>query len=655
MPNLQKKPTLSRHLWVIYLLSIVLLGVIWYYQWMLGIIMTLFMLVSFYYSIRTEKTIIDETERYITTLSHRLKKVGEEALLEMPIGIVLFSENYQIEWTNTYMNDLSEGESLLGKPLDSISDDLIPIVNEDKEDAWIEIDGYNFQVTHKKDERLLYLFDRTEQRKIQTLYQSDRTVLLIIYLDNYEEITQNMDDTLKSQLNSEVTSVLNNWSHECGLYLKRTSQDRFLAIGNNKILNQLEEKKFAILDYVRELHGGKSNPVTLSIGVGHGEVDLPVLGELAQSSLDLALGRGGDQVTIKDDEGRVRFYGGKTNPMEKRTRVRARVISHALKELIKSSDEVIIMGHKSPDMDALGAAIGILKIAQANEVDGFIVFDPDDIDTGVFRLVDAIKDDNDLWQHFIDPEEAHDKVSKRSLVVVVDTNKPSMVADERLLSKADYKVVIDHHRRGEDFIENPTLVYMEPYASSTAELVTELIEYQPKVEKLSTLEATALLAGITVDTKNFTLRTGSRTFDAASFLRSRGADTIKVQEFLKEDLDLYIRKSKLIEGVEIYRDNIAIAAADPGDVFGSVLIAQTADTLLMMDHIEASFVISEREDGGIRISARSLGALNVQVIMEKMHGGGHLTNAATQINEVTIDEAKEWLKEILDNHFEGSE
>src|SRR5690625_703319 len=641
MPNLQKKPTLSRHLWIIYLLSIVLLGVIWYFQWKLGLIMTLFMVVSFYYSIRTEKTIIHETEKYITTLSHRLKKVGEEALLEMPIGIILFSEDYQIEWTNTYMNQFSEEDSLIGKSLDYISEELIPIVNEDKKDAWVELDDYNFQVTHKKEERLLYLFDRTEQKKIESLYHNDRTVLMFIYLDNYEEITQNMDDARKSQLNSEITSVLNHWSHQFGLYLKRTSQDRFLASGNNKIHNQVEEKKFSILDYVRELHRGKSNPVTLSIGVGYGEVDLPVLGELAQSSLDLALGRGGDQVTIKDDEGRVRFYGGKTNPMEKRTRVRARVISHALKELIKSSDEVIIMGHKSPDMDALGAAIGILKIAQANEVDGFIVFDPDDIDTGVFRLVDAIKDDNDLWQHFIDPEEAHDKVSKRSLVVVVDTNKPSMVADERLLSKADYKVVIDHHRRGEDFIENPTLVYMEPYASSTAELVTELIEYQPKVEKLSTLEATALLAGITVDTKNFTLRTGSRTFDAASFLRSRGADTVKVKEFLKEDIDLYIRKSKLIEGVELYRDHIAIAAAELGDVFGTVLIAQTADTLLMMDRIEASFVISEREDGGIRISARSLGALNVQVIMEQIHGGGHLTNAATQINEMSIAEGKE--------------
>lgn len=655
MANLHKKPTLSKHLWIIYLLSIILLGVIWYYQWVLGLIMTFFMAVSFYYSIRTEKTIIHETEKYITTLSHRLKKVGEEALLEMPIGIILFSENYRVEWANTYMNQFSEEESLIGKSLDFISEKLIPLVNEDKKETWIELDDFTFQVTHKQDERLLYLFDRTEQVKIERSYQADRTVLMFIYLDNYEEITQNMDDTLKSQLNSEVTSILNNWSHQWGLYLKRTSQDRFLAIGNNKVLQQLEEDKFSILSYVRELHGEKSNPVTLSIGIGYGEVDLPVLGELAQSSLDLALGRGGDQVTIKDEDGKVRFYGGKTNPMEKRTRVRARVISHALKELIKTSDEVIIMGHKAPDMDALGSAIGILKMAHVNGKEAHIVFDPDDVDTGVYRLVEAIKQDEHLWQYFISPDEANERVTKRSLVVIVDTNKPTMVADERLLYKSEYKVVIDHHRRGEDFIDNPTLVYMEPYASSTAELVTELIEYQPKIDKLSSLEATALLAGITVDTKNFTLRTGSRTFDAASYLRSRGADTIKVQQFLKEDLALYVRKSKLIENAKIYRDHIAIAKANPGDVFGAVLIAQTADTLLTLSDVSSSFVISEREDGGIRISARSLGELNVQLIMEKMHGGGHLTNAATQIDDMTIDEAEEWLKEVIDNHFEGSE
>src|SRR5699024_10752830 len=244
------------------------------------------------------------------------------------------------------------------------------------------------------------------------------------------------------------------------------------------------------------------------------------------------------------------------------------------------------------------------------------VFDPDDIDTGVFRLVDAIKKEEELWQHFVDPETANELITNRSLLVVVDTHRPSMVADERLLNKTEYKAVIDHHRRGEDFIENPTLVYMEPYASSTSELVTELLEYQPKKGKLKMLEATALLAGITVDTKSFTLRTGSRTFDAASYLRARGADTILVQKFLREDLDLYLRRSKLVERAEIYRNAIAITKADPGDIYGPVLIAQTADTLLTISGVNASFVISEREDGRVGISARSLGEINVQVVME---------------------------------------
>src|SRR5699024_4612691 len=249
------------------------------------------------------------------------------------------------------------------------------------------------------------------------------------------------------------------------------------------ILEELEEAKFDILDEVREKTGEQNNALTLSIGIGDGDVGLPQLGELAQSSLDLVLGRGGDQVAIKDDTGKVRFYGGKTNPMEKRTRVRARVISHALKELVLASDKVLIMGHKSPDMDSVGAAIGILKIAQANNVEGYVVFDRDDIDIGVHQLVEAVKEDEDLWQYFIEPADADNIITNRSLIVVVDTHKPSLVADSSLLNKTEYKVVIDHHRRGEDFIENATLVYMEPYASSTAELVTELLEYQPKTLK----------------------------------------------------------------------------------------------------------------------------------------------------------------------------
>src|SRR5690625_10316 len=657
MSDLQKKPTFSSHLWIIYLLSIILLGFIWYYQWVLGIIMTLLLVASFYYSVRTEKTMMNETEKYISTLSHRIKKVGEEALLEMPIGIVLFSEDYNVEWANPYMNQFGEENTLVGKSLNILSEDLIPQIKENKNEYWFQLDGYQFQTTIKKEERLLYLFDRTAQTEIENLYHNEQAVLAIIYLDNYEEITQNMDDTSKTQLNSKVTAVLNNWSHAYGIYLKRTSQDRFIAVGTKEILDKLEASKFDILDEVRELNADQAqkNPVTLSIGIGLGYVPLPVLGETAQSSLDLALGRGGDQVAIKDESGKVRFYGGKTNPMEKRTRVRARVISHALKQLVKESDNVIIMGHKAPDMDSLGAAIGILNIAKSNDVEGHIIFDPHDVNTGIQRIIDAIKQEDDIWQHFVEPEEAEDIVTSRSLIVVVDTHKPAMVSNERLLQKSEYRVVIDHHRRGEDFIQNPTLVYMEPYASSTAELVTELLEYQPKNLKLKMLEATALLAGIIVDTKSFTLRTGSRTFDAASYLRSKGADTVLVQRFMKEDLDIYIKRSKLIERAEVYRDTIAISKAPDGENYGQILIAQAADTLLTMSGVNASFVICERDDGKIGISARSLGDVNVQIIMERMNGGGHLTNAATQIEDSTIDDAEALLKDILEEYFEGRE
>lgn len=653
MPDLFKKPTMSSHLWVIYILSLILLALIWYYQWTLGMLMTLFLAASFYYSVRTEQNLITETEEYITTLSHRVKKVGEEALLEMPIGIVLFSDEYVVEWTNPYMKKFAEDDTLVGESLNELSEDLISNIKEGKNELWLSLDGYKFQILIKKQERLLYLFDRTKQTEIQNLYHNEQTVIAIIFLDNYEEITQNMDDTATSQINSNVTSTLNKWSTEYGLYLKRTSQERFLAVMNQKILDKLEKSKFEILDEVRELISNKNIPLTLSIGVGMGDASLPDLGELAQSSLDLALGRGGDQVTIKEESGKVRFYGGKTNPMEKRTRVRARVISHAMKELVKESDKILIMGHKSPDMDSIGAAIGILEIAKANGVDGYIVLDSNDIDTGVQRLIEEIRDDEKLWSNFIEPEEALETVTKNTLLVVVDTHKPSMVAEEKLLSKTQHVVVIDHHRRAEEFIQHPTLVYMEPYASSTAELVTELLEYQPKNLKLSMLESTALLAGIIVDTKSFTLRTGSRTFDAASYLRSKGADTVLVQKFMKEDLDIYVRRSHLIENTNVYRDGVAISAAEPGQKFGPVVIAQAADTLLTMSGIVASFVISERADGRIGISARSLGDVNVQIVMERMNGGGHLTNAATQLDDTTIEDARDQLTDIIDEYFEG--
>ncbi|MEK4306844.1 DHH family phosphoesterase [Oceanobacillus sp. FSL K6-0251] len=650
MPDLQNRPTLSKHVWIIYIFTFLLLLYVWYYQWIVGLIMTVVYAASFYYSIRTERVLLDEAEEYISTISHRVKKVGSEALLEMPFGIVLYNDNFQIEWSNPFMNQFKASkDTIIGESLNQLSEDLIPMIIENRDEIWVEIGDYTFLCVIKKEEKLLYFLDRTEHQKLKDRYYNEQTVLAIIFLDNYEEITQNMDDTAKSQLNSQVTAVLNNWSSHYGLYLKRTSQERFLAVGNLEILEELEKVKFSILDEVREMKGSESNPVTLSIGVGAGNMTLPEIGEVAQSSLDLALGRGGDQVAIKDENGKVRFYGGKTNPMEKRTRVRARVISHALKELVRASDNVIIMGHKSPDMDAIGAAIGVLNIAKTNDVPGYIVFDENDVETGVSRLIDRIREDGELWDQFISPEEAEDlMIDQQSLLIIVDTHKPSMVAVESLLNYTDYKIVIDHHRRAEEFVDNPTLVYMEPYASSTAELVTELLEYQPKGVKLKVLEATALLAGIIVDTKSFTLRTGSRTFDAASYLRSQGADTVLVQHLLKDDLEVFIERSNIIERTQIYNDYIAIATAPSGRAYNPVLIAQAADTLLSMVGITASFVISERADGRIGVSARSLGDVNVQVIMEQMNGGGHLTNAATQIEDKTIEEVKEMLVEIID-------
>src|SRR5690625_4468081 len=572
----------------------------------------------------------------------------------MPIGIILYSEDFEVEWSNPFMNQFTEDETYVGKSLQELSEQLIPNIKEDKEDVWISIEQFYFQVTVKKEERLLYFFDRTKQKKIERKYDDEQTVIGVIFLDNYEEVTRNMEDAVKSELNSTITSTLNHWAQQYGLYLKRTSQERFLAVGTNDILEELEETRFNILDKVRELENekGENNPVTLSMGIGYGEADLPALGELAQSSLDLALGRGGDQVAIKSYEGKVRFYGGKTNPMEKRTRVRARVISHALRDLVKASDNVIIMGHKTPDMDSIGASLGVLNIAQANEVDGFIVFDSEDLNSGISRMIKAIQEE-DVWESFITSEEAEEQITSKSLIVIVDTHKPSLVANERLLKYTDYKVVIDHHRRSEDFIDDPTLVYMEPYASSTCELVTELLEYQPSTLKLSRLEATCMLAGIIVDTKSFTLRTGSRTFDAASYLRARGADTVLVQTFMKEDFEQFLERSNLIKRAKVYRDSIAIAVADEGEVIDHILIAQAADTLLTMNGINASFVISERDDGRIGISARSLGDVNVQIIMEQMEGGGHLTNAATQLEDTSIHEAEKLLKETLRQYFEG--
>ncbi|MEC5269070.1 DHH family phosphoesterase [Heyndrickxia coagulans] len=655
MPSYYNKRLMRYPLYGLIAVSLILLGIIFFYHWWITAAGIVVLGALFYCAFYVEQRSNEEIERYISNLSYRVKRVGEEALMEMPIGIMLYNEDYIIEWTNPFMASCFNEDTLVGRSLYDVAEVLLPLIKQEMHSETISLNERKYRVVLKLEERLLYFFDITEQAEVEQLYEDERTVIAIIYLDNYDEVTQGMDDQSVSNLNSLVTSILNKWTMEFGLFFKRISSDKFIAVFNERILHELEDNKFSILDEVREATAKQNVALTLSIGVGAGVPSLPELGELAQSSLDIALGRGGDQVAIRQANGKVKFYGGKTNPVEKRTRVRARVISHALRELMMERDKVMILGHKFPDMDAVGAAVGIRKVAEINQKDGYIILNPSETDTSVKRLLEEIKQYPDLYARFITPDEALEMATDDTLLVVVDTHKPSLVIDERIVRRIENVVVIDHHRRGEDFIKNPLLVYMEPYASSTSELVTELMEYQPKNGKINMLEATALLAGIIVDTKSFTLRTGSRTFDAASYLRAQGADTVLVQKFLKEDLRSYIQRARLVETVKFPLNGIAVAKGKNDTLYSPVLIAQAADTILTMNGVDASFVVGRRSENEVGISARSLGSVNVQIIMEALDGGGHLSNAAAQLKNITVDEAEEKLIQVIEEYMEGSQ
>ncbi|UOE94122.1 DHH family phosphoesterase [Alkalihalobacillus sp. LMS39] len=652
MPKFLLKRWHGYHVVSLFTIAIIFIGILTLYRWEFGLVGFFLLGVLAIYTVQAKISFESDLEEYISTLSYRVNKAGEEAVTQMPVGILLYNSDYSIQWVNPYMNDLLS-EVFMGKTLMQLSEEIVPALESGKDRVLIELYARYYHLEIKRDERLLYFFDVTEREETKELYKEEQTVIALIFLDNYDEVTQGMDDQVLSKLISQVTSSLNKWANDYDIFIRRMASDRFVAVLNYKSLAEVEKNRFEILDEVREATGKERIPITLSIGVGFGEASIREIGTLAQSSLDLALGRGGDQVAIKEKNGKVRFYGGKSNAVEKRTRVRARVISHALRDFVVESDNVVVMGHKHPDMDAIGAAIGVLKIAEVNGKDGYVVLDREDIHSDVQKLMEEIEQHDHLWSQFITPSEALDMVNERTLLIVVDTHRPSLVIEEKLLQKVDRVVVLDHHRRGEEFIADPVLVYMEPYASSTAELVTELLEYQPKKLKMDILEATALLAGIIVDTKSFAIRTGSRTFDAASFLRRNGADTTLVQRLLKEDLNQYIQRAQLVESALISDKGIAIAKGKDDEFYNQVLIAQAADTLLTMDGVVASFVISKRQDGQTSISARSLGDVNVQVIMEQLNGGGHLTNAAAQFEQYSIEEAEHQLTIVLDDYFEG--
>jgi c-di-AMP phosphodiesterase-like protein len=642
MPKFLLKRWHGLHILWIFVLLTVLIFILLMYQWVISVMALFACGVLAYYTVKAEQAFRKDLNHYVATLSHRIKRAGNEVIHELPIGILLYNDEKIIEWHNPFVAKMMGKETLIGESVN----ELFPALKTRKEkdlklDITLGKSIYSVQI--KPDEKLLYFTDITAYKTLSTRFEEEQLAMGIVTMDNLDEATQGMDDQARSIMMAKVTGEITGWAQKNNLYLRRTASDRYLILMNQKGLKALEQSRFEILDEVRDLTIEEKLPLTLSIGIASGTDSLMELGHLAQTSLDMALGRGGDQAAVKIGD-RLSFYGGRSNAVEKRTRVRARVISHALRDLIKESDKVIIMGHRNPDMDSVGAAIGVLKAAHLSNKEGYIVLEG--VNPSIQKLMETIYEDEYLNRWFITPDQAMQITNQRSLAVVVDTHKATMVAEPKLLQLTPRKFVVDHHRRGEDFIQDATLVYMEPYASSTCELVTELLQYFNENMTLGVLEATSLLAGIMVDTKSFSLRTGARTFEAASFLRRNGADTSLIQRLLKEDLEAYIQRAEVIKKAVVIYDYIALAVTEPNQKYPQLLIAQVADTLLTMTDVMASFVISERPDGLIGISARSLGQINVQVVMERMGGGGHLTNAATQV-EGTIAEAEAKLRQTL--------
>lgn len=617
--------------------------------WIGAVILLLFVVLNFLTFYVYQRTGRD-LDQYISNLSYQIKRGEQEAIIKLPVGIIIYNDNYQIEWLSPYLQTFQKNneESMIGQKVDEVFLGLTIDEKSLSENPYIEWNNRHYKIRVEKDYNVIYLENISNYMEVKIEMDENRSVVGWLFLDNYDEVTNGLDDRALSNFNSLIMTYLSNWARQHNIYYKRVDNDKFLLLLRHKELGRLEEEKFNIVNNIRDYTSKRNLPLTISMGLSYGDASFVELANYAQKDLDLALGRGGDQAIVREVEQEPRYYGGNTNPMEKRTRVRSRMISEALQEQIKQSPTTYVMGHNYPDMDSIGSALGIARIAMMLNKDVKVVIDQNKIGKDIANLLDEVMRYHETAKNIISPEVAYQEITGEDLVVLVDHHKPSMSIAPQLIKKSNKLVIIDHHRRGDEFPDNPILVYVEPYASSAAELITELFEYvSTDGNSINRIEATALLGGIIVDTNNFSLRTGSRTFDAASYLQSVGANTTTIQRILKEDPANFIKRMGIIETFEFVAEGMAVAMGQDDEILTQVMAAQTADTMLSMSDVEASFVVIRINDDTIGVSARSLGAVNVQRIMEKLGGGGHLTNAATQIKDKTIQEVKEELVEKI--------
>ena len=565
----------------------------------------------------------EELTEHIKSLTFSLDKVAKIALVNSPFPLVIAETNGNLIFRNTKFNQEFANidiNNYLSKILNDVKSE---IKNNDKKEKIydeIKIDKKTYKLYGDymplKDEYIIiiYFVDNTKLVEMENLFDDKDMYIGLIMIDNYEEIIQRIPDNEKPQLMAEIEKKLYDWASVYKGLILKSERDTFVCIFEKQYIKEIEDKKFDILDTIKELQPSDKMQFTLSIAISNdGTTNLEKY-KTAQAALDIVLGRGGDQAVIHEGD-KYTFFGGRTQELEKRTKVKARIIAHALEGLIKESSKVFIMGHSNADMDAIGASMGIYRLAKTLEKDAQIVLSPKGDNLTAF--LKELKSDSQYDDILIEPQNAISEVDDDTLLVVVDTNKKNYVESQELLSKVKKIVVVDHHRRSPDYIESATLTFHEVYASSASELVTELVEYASSEPQLTSLEAESLYAGIMMDTKTFTFKTGVRTFEAAAYLRKCGVDIIKVKKWFQSDLDTYNKISNIIGKAELVYDTIAISIYDEEDEDSNVVCAKAADELLTISNITASFVIGKLGDK-VCISGRSIGDINVQVILEKL-------------------------------------
>lgn len=657
--------------WPLYLTLVLVLADVglYFYDTVTGVILSVFIVIYFTVEVCLYHYMKPQLTNEIVNFAMQYATVQRRLLNEFEIPYALIDYAGKILWVNERFAELTGVDKKYRKSITTLFSSITreflqknegpQNVRVKKQDRIFRISLnriYFDDITEKSTEievngsedflTALYLFDETELNQYKTENIEQKQVSALVYIDNYDEALDSIEDVKRSLLVALIDRKVNQYFTKRDALVRKIEKDKYFVVFKYKYLSQMMEDKFSILEDVKTVKVGNEMAVTLSIGVGIKGSSYNEGYEQARAAIDLALGRGGDQVVVKDGE-EISYFGGKAKQVERNTRVKARVKAHALHEIIESRENVIIMGHSITDVDALGASIGIFCAARVlGKKAQIVVNDPT---SSIRPLLECFSPEkgypDDL---FINSEFALEMVSRNTLVMVVDTNRPSYTECPELLSRTDTIVVFDHHRQGSEVIENPILSYIEPYASSACEMVAEVLQYFQDGFKLSPAEADCIYAGILIDTNNFMTKTGVRTFEAAAFLKRSGAEVTRVRKMLRNDMVCYKARAEAVRHAEVYRGAFAISVCPSEDVESPTVVgAQAANELLNIIGIKASFVLTEYA-GKIYISSRSIDEINVQLIMERLGGGGHLNVAGAQLTGCTMSQAKHKIMSTLD-------